>query len=288
LRWSSLYAIPSPAPSSGRKLVSRTPSAAAIKRRANLGTIRNLSGAAAVVLIGVGVGVLSMNPPEYCLARVMAIAAALAISATAVMWLSGTNEPIWVRLLVAGCAALLVFVGTPYALSWTYTKEGDQPSYTGVLVPPTGTLIAGRKADIWIEIGRSGAIFNQQQQNYKNSFDEILDNWDRDQFHVEVEDGYLKVSTKMTDEEGKVIAEIYRNEWKVSASMWDRNYTKNGLEVKDSKGHVMLQVVLLSNRVEIQGAWWTEYRGNRARIVIRDTPTTDPMWSREAYPVVPG
>jgi hypothetical protein len=59
------------------------------------------------------------------------------------------------------------------------------------------------------------------------------------------------------------------NHWTVSKSqsaVWDKNYTSNALEVKDGRGRVVLQVIMLPDRVQIQGEWWHE-DGNGGRIV---------------------
>jgi hypothetical protein len=75
------------------------------------------------------------------------------------------------------------------------------------------------------------------------------------QFKVELINGKAKISTRITDESGNLIAEIIRNEWKVAPTRaWDRNYSGDALEVKDSRGYVVLQVRVLADRIQIQGA----------------------------------
>jgi hypothetical protein len=48
--------------------------------------------------------------------------------------------------------------------------------------------------------------------------------------------------------------------------VWDKNYTKNALEVKDRRGRIALQVLLFADAVRVQGEWWTEDH-NGARIL---------------------
>jgi hypothetical protein len=95
------------------------------------------------------------------------------------------------------------------------------------------------------------------------------------QFKVESIDGKIKFSTKITDANGDMIAEIIRNEWKVSAlgRAWDHNYSDDALEVKDSKGRVVLQVRALPDRIQIQGAWYIDMgppNGIRRVIIWKD------------------
>jgi hypothetical protein len=101
----------------------------------------------------------------------------------------------------------------------------------------------------------------------------VLAIWGIDQFNVEVVDEEIKVSTIIRNEHGSVIAEIYRNEWKVGPPplSWDRNYTEDTLEVRNDKGHIVLQVRVSSNIVQIQGVW--QYPKNpKLLMVVRETP----------------
>ena len=79
------------------------------------------------------------------------------------------------------------------------------------------------------------------------------------QLTVESIDGKIKVSTRIDDADGNLIAEIIRNEWKVfPGRSWDRNYSDDALEVKDARGLVVLQVRALADRIQIQGGWWVD------------------------------
>lgn len=70
---------------------------------------------------------------------------------------------------------------------------------------------------------------------------------------IEIEDDQVKISTKIINSEGKIVAEIVKNEWKVNPSnSWDRNYSKNALEVKAPSGDILLQVKLVEDRVQFQ------------------------------------
>lgn len=75
---------------------------------------------------------------------------------------------------------------------------------------------------------------------------------------LEEVDGRLMVSTQIRDQSGDVVAELTRNEWKVSAppKTWDRNYNSDSLEVKNAKGQVVLQVTIFPDRIRVLGEWW--------------------------------
>src|SRR6185437_2799491 len=84
---------------------------------------------------------------------------------------------------------------------------------------------------------------------------------------LEIIDGKLEVSTTIRDKNGNLIAELSKNEWKTSPDKaWDRNYTANALEVRNAAGKIVLQVVLLSDRIQIQGEWLSP-NGHGIRIV---------------------
>lgn len=70
---------------------------------------------------------------------------------------------------------------------------------------------------------------------------------------IEVEDDQVKVSTVIRGKNGQIVAQIVKNEWKVNPNnVWDRNYSKDALEVKDPRGDIVLQVKLVQNRVQFQ------------------------------------
>ena len=95
---------------------------------------------------------------------------------------------------------------------------------------------------------------------------------------MEAIDGIVKVSTYITDDEGNLIAELVRNEWKVAPPprTWDRNYSKDALEVRDGKGAVILQVRAFSDQIQIQGIWRTSIGVNKnVRLMIWKDPAKD-------------
>ena len=218
---------------------------------------------------------MSMSPPDFVIARGATIGFAIAITAACVLWLSGNPAPIWEKVVVGGLAAILTYAGCPLAFNWVNTKQHNRPSYVGTLVPEGGrTLLSDGRAlsDIRMEIGISGIVFDNSWglKDFENT-------WGRDQFTIETINNHLMVSTKIRDRTGKLIAELQRNEWKVALppETWDRNYNDNSLEVKDANGNVVLQIRLLKNIVQIQGAWWISFQGRQTQVVVRKTPTSE-------------
>jgi len=105
-----------------------------------------------------------------------------------------------------------------------------------------------------LQIGQSGVFLKGSGDWIGQQLYPILQN---SQFKVEIINGKAKISTRIMDESGNLIAEIVRNRWKVApAKAWDRNYSDDALEVKDSRGYVVLQVRVLEDRIQLQGAWW--------------------------------
>lgn len=124
--------------------------------------------------------------------------------------------------------------------------KGDQDSV--VLFSP------GHTTDTLFEIGDSGSVFKWTgpQGAPLMQFTEKMD------LVVESIGGHVKVSTKIFNSNGSLVAELYRNEWKVAPppSTWDRNYSDNALEVRDSSGEVVLQVAAVNDRIRLQAIWW--------------------------------
>ncbi len=74
---------------------------------------------------------------------------------------------------------------------------------------------------------------------------------------IEVENDQIKVSKLIRDNSGKVVAELIKNEWKVNRNhSWDRNYSKNALEVKDDTGDIVLQIRLIGDKVQLQAKFY--------------------------------
>jgi len=110
-------------------------------------------------------------------------------------------------------------------------------------------LVAKEQAYPKLEIGDSGAVLMyagpQGSPLFRFAEDSALT--------VELENSEVKVSTIIRDRTGRIVAELTRNEWKVNPlNTWDRNYSKNALEVKDPTGDIVLQVILVDDRVRFQ------------------------------------
>ena len=69
--------------------------------------------------------------------------------------------------------------------------------------------------------------------------------------------GQLKVSTIIRSPDGKLVAQIIDNEWKINPrNIFDRNYSDDALEVKDHRGDIVLQIRVLPDRVQLQGNFY--------------------------------
>ena len=123
-------------------------------------------------------------------------------------------------------------------------------AYSGILATKTEVVFSPAK-EVYpqLEFGDSGSILKFTGPRGVPLFKIAEDN----DITIELEDGQIKVSTKIRDKTGHLVAEILRNEWKVNPDKsWDRNYSKDALEVRDPTGDVVLQVRLMSDRVQFQ------------------------------------
>src|SRR2546428_13242392 len=121
------------------------------------------------------------------------------------------------------------------------------PQYSGALVPKSGEVLFEANAGILsrvLEIGDSGVKLISGGPAGTPVF-ELFKN---SELTLELVDGQLKVSTKIIDQSGKLVAELIRNEWKVAPppQTWDRNYSDDALEVRDARGQIILQVKALA------------------------------------------
>jgi hypothetical protein len=167
----------------------------------------------------------------------------------------------------------------------------------GVTPEPTPTnfgelrpriLLSGDQIVPRIEIGGTGTSITQTDPKDYGAY--IFPFLKREQFKIEIVDRIAKFSTKITDENDHLIAEIVRNEWLVAPppQSWDRNYNDDSLEVKDARGDIVLQVKVLSDRIQFQGVWWADRSSilaERSRVEIFENKAAHP-WSAQIY-IVP-
>jgi hypothetical protein len=85
---------------------------------------------------------------------------------------------------------------------------------------------------------------------------------------IRLVDGRLLVTAEVRDEKGAVIAEMKDNEWKHQQPpiIFDRNYTRDVLEIRDITGKVALQVANLRSTVDVAAIFhcangWTYMAG---------------------------
>lgn len=79
---------------------------------------------------------------------------------------------------------------------------------------------------------------------------------------LEVSEGPAGVllTTSVKDRDGHLIVAIKDNHWTVYPQYSsDKNYTSNSLEVKDSSGEVVLQVVLIGSTALVRGIWRDQF-----------------------------
>lgn len=187
----------------------------------------------------------------------------LLVAAWAVVFVGLRGQPLPIQL-----GGALVVGGGLIILAYWFRPDAV-PSYAGILVPKSELLFsaAGGGKTPLIQIGTSGVVlapkgfghgtYEEMEKDPRGAY--LLPALKASQFTVESIGGKIKVSTQISDGDGNLIAEIVRNEWRVSPSRaWDRNYSDDALEVRDSRGLVVLQVRALADRIQLQGAWWVD------------------------------
>jgi len=70
---------------------------------------------------------------------------------------------------------------------------------------------------------------------------------------IQLVHGRLLVTTQVRNDRGELIAEMKDNEWKhqPQPAIFDRNYTRDALEIRDKTGKVAIQVANLGNTVDV-------------------------------------
>lgn len=173
---------------------------------------------------------------------------------------AGLKRAAIVVLLSTTAPILLYFTRTEPILNYGAISLSWPDQVINYFAPPRPPIV---------RIGNSGVSFSSGRFSF------ALPVLARDQLRIDSIWRGMVVSTEITDKDGVVIAALSQNEWKVAPPhAWDRNYNSNTLEVLNDKREVVLQVRLVSNEVQIQGAWWVDFGppNGLTRVVIRKSP----------------
>ena len=102
------------------------------------------------------------------------------------------------------------------------------------------------------------------------------------EFRVEYGRRGPMVNTTVRDSDGHIVATINKNHWRVYPPFCqEKNYTENALEILDGSLHVVLQLKLLPDRVQVQGEWW-DNQGHGLRISKSPDPKRGQVTSLSA------
>ncbi|NCO67705.1 MAG: hypothetical protein COY75_01380 [Nitrospirae bacterium CG_4_10_14_0_8_um_filter_41_23] len=160
--------------------------------------------------------------------------------------------PLWATLGVSGL--LLIGAIVQVAVEIREAKEAAKLKYAGTLEQRSRVLLSTRENAVpKMELGDGGTIFAftgpQGQPLFKIFDDNAL--------IIIIDDGQVKVSTIIRNKAGTAVAELINNEWKVNKNnTFDRNYSKDAIEVKDNTGDIVLQVKVLDDRIQFQGKFY--------------------------------
>jgi hypothetical protein len=166
----------------------------------------------------------------------------------------------------------------------TFSIKGDNPwsrlpaawirfeywaSDTELLEPARTLLSLGVQGKV--EIGSSGIFLNDA-----GSAEAIKKFLGESHLCVEQIGDRLKVSTEIMDSHGELLGKLVHNKWSPGKHppLFDLNYTHDALEVLDMTGDVVFQIVMLPDRIRLQGKWYYS-DGRRTTIMqgYRGQPT---------------
>ncbi len=165
----------------------------------------------------------------------------------------------WATRMSLGVASVLLIVAIFYAPIRKQYIEDHAAALEGELCSFRsfwGTCYSPAMAIV--EIGDSGSTF---------VYVGVSDSVDMGAFarnvglHIERGTHGIEVTTPLLDRSGKKILTIDKNRWTVipQPGIWDKNYTENALEVKDSRGDVVFQIRFLPDRIQIAAEWRDQF-----------------------------
>jgi len=177
------------------------------------------------------------------------VLAGIALIAIAKDWKDFGQVTRWFLLTLTIASAILSLALT-HATQKAADAESRQRAQAGVIAPaPAAASTTTEFKFPRLEIGTSGSILEYRGPVEKP----IFRIFEEDHIAIVRESGEVKVSALIRDRNGRIVAELIKNEWRVNPSRaWDRNYNGDSLEVKDDQGDIVLQVQALPDRVQFQ------------------------------------
>lgn len=164
--------------------------------------------------------------------------------------------PLKVTISISGLLLIGAIFGAIFqiAIEMRDAKEKAKLKYVGTLDPPSKFLLSTRKNILpKMGLGDGGTIFvwgGPQGQPLFRFFD-------NNAFVIIMDNDQVKISAIIRNKDGIALAELVNNEWKVNKNnTFDRNYSKDALEVKDNSGDIVLQVKILNDRIQFQGKFY--------------------------------
>jgi hypothetical protein len=197
-----------------------------------------------------------------------AIIVVLIISAVIAVLNAISKKPTpWLTYLLI--ALILLALGLQIYGAIKEEKEKAVNRYAGILAGDKTTLLSTSQAAYpKLKLGASETYFVWQGPEGKPIFQFFEDN----ELTIWIDHGQLKLSTKIRNRSGNIVAEIIGNEWRVKeGEMWERNYNKNALEVKNPEGEVILQVVVEKEYIQFAAKMYDK-NGNGVAIGDSETP----------------
>lgn len=198
-------------------------------------------------------------------------------------WFKPENMPVWFKIvavvLLTTCAAVQAFI------EYNRIHDERKKARSGTLYP--GSSRKKIPEMMKLEIGwtphESGSFFAfygelsnifASQDPTKQNIAQALNDM---KFAYDFDDQQLKVSLNLRNKEGNIVASINRNEWMVAQNprAFDRNYSKDMLEVIDEKGDVVLQVRVLDDVIQLNGVF---YDRNGRGVAISPPPPDKPNY----------
>jgi hypothetical protein len=173
------------------------------------------------------------------------------------------------RTKQVGFWLLLLSFAAWIPLAHSQWKQEQSEKLSGDLVSQGQFQATG----ITVEFGNSGTTVPWTRVAGGRDFQLMYDSG----IHLELGDNGIELTTIVRDAEGQAVVRVDKNHWTVSKFpvVTDKNYTKDSLEVLDRRSHVVFQVRILPDRIQLAGEWRDDLGAG-----IRITKCKDPTSQR--------
>jgi hypothetical protein len=209
--------------------------------------------AIAILAVGIAVGVLSMTPPDFIIAKACLVFSAVILLAKVIHWLINARASRVEQMILSFLIFGLVGVGLVEALRWVGKRQqlslasSLATPHTAASVAPTPQLeqptFREKVEFVVFSLGEGGMGSGARMVDLEKEPRRVVVFEQYTPVSMYAIGGKLYADVTMYDERGTPISLLKGNEFTMSNPSWDRNFNNQAFEIVDGNGSPIFQFI---------------------------------------------